>query len=76
MLTLRRIEPARRMARFYDVTIEQSLFGELILVRRWGRIGTYGQRLETWFSNPNDAFAALAEIAEQKLRRGYGVVGG
>lgn len=76
MLTLRRIQPTQNMARFYAIAIEPSLFGETILIRRWGRIGTYGQCLETWFATPEAAFAALSEVAAGKLRRGYAVVAG
>lgn len=76
MLTLRRMDPTLGMARFYAVSIEPSLFGETILIRRWGRIGTHGQRLEMWFSSSDEALSALSEIAARKLRKGYGVVGG
>jgi predicted DNA-binding WGR domain protein len=32
------------MARFYVRSIEASLFGDAALIRKWGRIGTTGQR--------------------------------
>ena len=50
MKLLRRIEPAKKMARFYVLDLEVGLFGHTVLVRRWGRIGTYGRRREHWVS--------------------------
>src|SRR4051795_12059649 len=42
-LVLRRVEPERNMARFYALMIERDLFGHVVLVRHWGRIGTRGR---------------------------------
>ena len=36
---LHRIAPARNMARFYRISSTPSLFGDICLVREWGRIG-------------------------------------
>lgn len=58
MIVLRRIDNSCNMARFYARSIECSLFGESILIRRWGRIGTHGQRREEWFRASDDAAAA------------------
>jgi predicted DNA-binding WGR domain protein len=43
VLVLERIDPARNMARFYVLSIEPTLFEDLALVRRWGRIGSAGR---------------------------------
>ena len=43
MIVLRRCDPAKRMARFYALSLQRSLFGETMLIRRWGRIGVHGQ---------------------------------
>jgi predicted DNA-binding WGR domain protein len=42
-LVLERREPSRNMARFYVLAIEPTLFGELALVREWGRLGSQGR---------------------------------
>lgn len=76
MIVLRRIDNSRNMARFYALSIERSLFGESILIRRWGRIGTHGQRREDWFRASGDAAAALGEWVGRKERRGYQLIGG
>jgi predicted DNA-binding WGR domain protein len=40
---LRRIRPEKNERRFYAMTATFDLFGEAILVRNWGRIGTGGR---------------------------------
>ncbi|HEY3892027.1 MAG TPA: WGR domain-containing protein [Bradyrhizobium sp.] len=39
-LTLYRIEPARRMRRFYVMDVQPDLFGQRSLIREWGRFGS------------------------------------
>jgi predicted DNA-binding WGR domain protein len=63
------------MARFYCLSLEDSLFGETILVARWGRIGTYGRRQSTTYDDPHRAHEALGEKLRSKLRRGYETLG-
>jgi predicted DNA-binding WGR domain protein len=70
-LHLTRRDPARNMARFYAISLQPTLFGEVALHRHWGRIGTGGQaRLQT-FESPMAAAGAQARLAEAKRRRGY-----
>ena len=68
---LHRVDAARNMRRFYALTLEPTLFGEVALVRAWGRIGTAGQTMTSTFASENAARAALARLAGQKCRRGY-----
>ena len=42
---LRRVDPELRIAQFYSLMIERDLFGTIMLVRSWGRIGTRGSEL-------------------------------
>lgn len=71
MLVLHRVDPAVNMRRFYALSLENSLFGDILLVRRWGRIGTHGRVRFDWFENPADAADELTRIASVKARRGY-----
>lgn len=68
---IERKDPARNMARFYALSIEPTLFGEICLVRRWGRIGTHGQTKTRCFASNTEATTQFAEIHQQKTRRGY-----
>lgn len=68
---MHRIDPEANMARFYSVDLAPTLFGEVAVVRCWGRIGTYGRTsLETCMTR-EEAEAAAGRTLRQKLRRGY-----
>jgi predicted DNA-binding WGR domain protein len=75
MLVLHRVDPSVNMARFYALSLENSLFGDILLVRRWGRIGTHGRVRFDWFDTPAEATSELARIVSVKARRGYGESG-
>jgi predicted DNA-binding WGR domain protein len=68
---LRRIDPNRRMWRFYSLALQPTLLGGVDLVRRWGRTGTIGSSLIQAFPDELSAQAALDTLAERKRRRGY-----
>jgi predicted DNA-binding WGR domain protein len=68
---LRRIDPARNKARFYCLSLQPTLFGEVSVVRAWGRIGTRGRMKIDSFPSGEGASAALARIEKIKRKRGY-----
>lgn len=70
-LLLYRQDPARNMARFYRLSIEPTLFGEIALVRAWGRIGTKGRQLLEFHDDALRAQEAFEKLARRKERRGY-----
>ena len=59
------------MRRFYILTIQPTLFGEVSLIRNWGRIGAAGQTMVETFDCQHDAKTAFLRIERQKIRRGY-----
>ena len=68
---LHRIDADANMARFYCIYLAATLFGEVTVLRRWGRIGTCGRTsLETW-SSAVEAEASANRTFRQKSRRGY-----
>jgi len=70
-LYLERIDPSRKMARFYAISVQPTLFGEVSLVRRWGRIGARGRdKIET-YSQVDEIVGGRGRIERQKRRRGY-----
>lgn len=68
---LHRIDPAHNMRRFYRLDIEPDLFGGVLLVKEWGRIGARGRVAAERFESEAFAVAALQQISNRKKRRGY-----
>jgi predicted DNA-binding WGR domain protein len=68
---LERIDPARNMRRFYALDIEADLFGGVLLMKQFGRIGVHGRVMAEHYDDETLAFAALQKQAERKRRRGY-----
>jgi len=68
---LHRIDPARNMARFYCLSLQPTLFGEVSVVRAWGRIGTRGRMKIDSFASGEGAMAAFNRMEKIKRRRGY-----
>ncbi len=70
-IVLHRRDPEQGVARFYSLMIERDLFGRVVLVRNWGRIGTNGRELVEEFACEIEAGQALEAVAQAKRRRGY-----
>ncbi len=68
---LHRIDPARNMARFYRLSATPSLFGDICIVREWGRIGRPGRIRIDLYERTEEANAARAALERTKRRRGY-----
>lgn len=59
------------MARFYAIDVQPTLFGEMSVLRSWGRIGTRGRAMMVTFEDADQATEALKKLDKQKRRRGY-----
>ncbi|CEF57327.1 WGR domain-containing protein [Acetobacter ghanensis] len=68
---LTRINAARNIWRFYEMSIQHDLFGGAVLVRRWGRIGTAGRLRLDLHANEGAAANALGRLLRLKIKRGY-----
>ena len=68
---LTHVDPDQNMARFYEMSVKLTLFGEATVFRNWGRIGTRGQSMMVTYSEANEAAAAVSKLERQKQRRGY-----
>lgn len=66
-----RSEPDRNMHRYYQIDVQQTLFGDFVTVRRWGRIGTDGQLQQDWHDTQEAADGAAALLVKRKENRGY-----
>lgn len=68
---LERVDTTSNLARFYVVEIQQDLFGETLIVRRWGRIGTHGRQLASRTPSLVEAIKQFERWSSAKARRGY-----
>ena len=68
---LERHHPARRMHRYYRLSVERNLFGEWSLMREWGRIGKPSRSMVDLHATEQDAHAAMQRKGLEKRRRGY-----
>jgi predicted DNA-binding WGR domain protein len=68
---LRRIDHTRNMQRFYRLDVQPDLFGGVLLVKQWGRIGTRGRIVDESYQSEALAADAMQRQAERKRRRGY-----
>jgi predicted DNA-binding WGR domain protein len=68
---LRRLDPARNMQRFYRLDVQPDLFGGILLMKEWGRIGARGRMVAERCDNEALAAVASQRHAERKRRRGY-----
>jgi predicted DNA-binding WGR domain protein len=68
---LHRVDPTQNMARFYSLSLQPTLFGEVSVVRAWGRIGTRGRMKIDSYPTGQDAATAFDHLEKLKRRRGY-----
>ncbi len=73
-LYIERTDPTRNMARFYAMSIDATLFGDVCLTRRWGRIGAKGQTMTHHFERDHDAVVLFLDLIRLKRKRGYATV--
>jgi predicted DNA-binding WGR domain protein len=70
-VVLRRVDPAKNMARFYRLDVQPDLFGQWCFIREWGRIGRAGQVRMVPYPTVTEAQDALARQQRVKEHRGY-----
>lgn len=70
-LLMHRVDPGNNAYRFYALSLEPTLFGDVALVRRWGRIGTRGRQIIELHPDEASASTALQRHRLIRLRHGY-----
>ena len=68
---LHRIDLGANMARFYCIDVAATLFGDVSIVRTWGRIGTHGRTSIETCATVEDAKKVALQTLRDKIRRGY-----
>ncbi|AYG64349.1 WGR domain-containing protein [Rhizobium jaguaris] len=70
-LYCQRFDAARNMARYYMLSIQPTLFGEVAVTRAWGRIGKRGGEKTEMFETERDAAVHFLDLARRKHAKGY-----
>ena len=65
------VDPDRNRYRFYALAWQPCLWGGGALVRSWGRLGTPGCALTTFYSDRVSAEVAIHRLLRRRLRHGY-----
>ena len=68
---LERHDRPRNMARFYALTLETDLLGDILVIRRWGRIGAKGRQITLPYHSEAAAVLAIGKLEYAKRKRGY-----
>ena len=68
---LRRRDPGQNMDRFYSLLLRQTLFGDHVVTREWGRIGRSGTVREERFPDELSATADFERRTDVRRVRGY-----
>ena len=66
-----RVDSEQNMARFYEIDVQRTLFGNYTVERHWGRIGAVGQSKTFWFDDEEAAVKMASQVSTAKTRRGY-----
>ncbi|WP_105422330.1 MULTISPECIES: WGR domain-containing protein [Neorhizobium] len=74
-LYCQRIDATKNMARYYALSMQPTLFGEIAVVRRWGRIGSRGGEKTEVFATEREAAMHFLDLARRERQKGYRPVG-
>jgi predicted DNA-binding WGR domain protein len=72
-MRLVKIDPTKNMRKFYEIDIQQNLFGGFSVIRNWGRIGAKGQVKIELHDDRTMAQCSREKLRTIKLKRGYKV---
>ena len=67
-IVLRRVDHGTNSAHFYMLTIERDLFGNVVVTRQWGRVGTAGRQITDPYPTEEAAVEAMTALAAAKAK--------
>lgn len=69
----RSVDPQENRFRFYSISLGEDLWGEEILVKRWGRIGGRKRENYIWPDSHRDLMKLIEDIKDERRKHGYKV---
>ena len=73
-LRLVSIDASRNRARFYLLQWQPTLWGTVMLLRVWGRLGGQGRTQSVLEADAPQLDTVLTRLVRQRLRHGYQIV--
>ena len=64
-------DPGINARRYYGLDVQSDLFGQIVLVRSWGRIGTRGVIKIEPYETVHAAELARFRLFRSKVKKGY-----
>ncbi|MEM9948536.1 MAG: WGR domain-containing protein [Cyanobacteria bacterium P01_D01_bin.36] len=62
----------RKGSRHYSCEVKQNLFGQWIVLRRWGRVSAFqGQSLEQVCDQYQEGMEIFEAVVKRRAKRGY-----
>ena len=62
----------RKGSRHYSCELRQNLFGQWVILRRWGRVSAVkGQSIEHHCENYDEGLLMLSAVTKRRAQRGY-----
>ena len=65
------IIPDKNRYRFYEITLQYGLFYKYCLIKKWGRIGTRGRKIETSFDTMEEVEKEIQRVLKIRQKHGY-----
>ena len=59
--------------RFYEISLQYGLFNHYFLIRKWGRIGTKGRKIEMPFNTIEEVEKEIKRLLHIREKHGYSV---
>ena len=70
------VDPTKNRSRFYELRLQETLWGGVALVRGWGRLGTPGRWRAREYPDRAAAQPDVERAVRRRLERGYRLVDG
>jgi len=67
----RSVKPEENRFRFYSLSLGEDLWGEEVLVKRWGRIGGRKRENYIWPESHRELLELIDEIKEKRSEHAY-----
>ncbi|MEF8798893.1 MAG: WGR domain-containing protein [Candidatus Bipolaricaulota bacterium] len=67
----RSVDPEENRFRFYSISLGEDLWGEEVLVKRWGRIGGRKRENYLWPESHRELMELIEGIKEKRSKHGY-----